>query len=97
MLYKLLRIQIEKAVEEINYFEGLLQQITSASTRDIEEIREELAEEGYLRLRQKKGKRRNPNTSRLLKHICQPMERKYLVGKNNKQNDYLTSKLAAQG
>ncbi|GAA3323345.1 hypothetical protein GCM10020331_046840 [Ectobacillus funiculus] len=42
-----------KTEEEIVYFDALLQQMESASQRDIEEIREELAEEGYIRSRTK--------------------------------------------
>ncbi|MBS4203843.1 Rqc2 family fibronectin-binding protein [Lederbergia citrea] len=86
--------QIAKAIDEINYFDGLLQQIASASTRDIEEIREELAEQGYLRLRQKKGQKKNPNAKPVIEKYVASDQTEILVGKNNKQNDYLTSKLA---
>ncbi len=41
--------QIELARDEVTYFESLLQQVETASTRDIEEIREELVEGGYIR------------------------------------------------
>ncbi|MBS4198898.1 NFACT family protein [Bacillus sp. FJAT-49732] len=88
--------QIEKAEDEINYFDGLLQQLTSASTRDIEEIREELAEQGYLRLRHKKGPRKNPNAKPVIDRYEASDGTEILVGKNNKQNDYLTNKLAGR-
>ncbi|MBW8351794.1 NFACT family protein [Bacillus sp. IITD106] len=88
--------QIEKAEDEINYFDGLLQQLSSASTRDIEEIREELAEQGYLRLRYKKGQRKNPNAKPVIDRYEASDGTEILVGKNNKQNDYLTNKLAAR-
>ncbi len=47
--------QIEKTNEEILYFDSLLQQMEAASSKDIEEIREELAEEGYVRNRKTKN------------------------------------------
>ena len=50
--------QIEKTNEEILYFDSLLQQMEAASSKDIEEIREELAEEGYVRNRKTKTQRK---------------------------------------
>ncbi|MDQ0175882.1 Rqc2 family fibronectin-binding protein [Bacillus chungangensis] len=86
--------QIEKANKEIDYFDHLLQQLNSADPKDLDEIREELIEEGYIRLKQKQKKLRK-------KHIKPNVERykasdgtEILVGKNNKQNDYLTNQLA---
>ena len=40
---------------KLYYFEGLLQQIETASPKDIAEIREELMEEGYIREQTKKA------------------------------------------
>ena len=84
--------QKEKTEDEIHYFEMLAQQVQQASPSDIEEIREELAEGGYLRLR----------TSKKKKKVTKPTPEKFIsssgmeisVGKNNKQNDYLTFKLS---
>ncbi|GAB3793702.1 Rqc2 family fibronectin-binding protein [Virgibacillus kimchii] len=86
--------EIIKTEREITYLEQLLQQIEVANMEDIEEIREELREEGYLKkqVKQKKGKNKPKK----------PVPEKYtatdgttiLVGKNNKQNDYVTTKLA---
>lgn len=84
--------QIQIATADIEYFELLAQQVQQASPADIEEIREELAEQGYMRL--KKSKRR--------KKPVKPTPEKYVsstgvpisIGKNNKQNDYLTFKIA---
>ena len=53
--------QIEKAQLELAYFESLHQQLQSASPKDIEEIREELQEEGYIRQKQKKGMKKPAN------------------------------------
>lgn len=84
--------QIKKTKEEIAYFEQLSQQMESASAKDVEEIREELEEGGYIK-RKRKTQRKNQE---------KPQPERYqseegidiFVGKNNKQNDYLTMKLA---
>ncbi|SFB19524.1 Predicted component of the ribosome quality control (RQC) complex, YloA/Tae2 family, contains fibronectin-binding (FbpA) and DUF814 domains [Lentibacillus halodurans] len=85
--------EIAKAHREITYLEQLLQQIDTAREADIDEIRDELREEGYLK-KQKQGKNK--------KKPAKPSPEKFmasdgtviLVGKNNKQNEYLTMKLA---
>ncbi|MFJ7735293.1 NFACT family protein [Lysinibacillus sp. NPDC097287] len=84
--------QLEKTVEEIAYFEMLAQQVQQASPRDIEEIREELAEQGYLKMRhvKKKKKQTKPDPERFVSSTGIPIS----VGKNNKQNDMLTFKIA---
>lgn len=88
--------QIEKTKDEMEYFDRLLQQISSASPRDLEEIREELEEEGYLRSRQKSKQRKKTNVKTFIEAYQASDGTEILVGKNNKQNDYLTNKLAAR-
>lgn len=88
--------QIDKAKHEVHYFENLLQQIEAASPRDIAEIRQELAEEGYLRNRQKKLSKKINSAKPLLEHYFASDGTEIIVGKNNKQNDYLTNRLAAR-
>ncbi|WP_410983876.1 NFACT family protein [Bacillus cereus] len=85
--------QIEKTNEEILYFDSLLQQMEAASSKDIEEIREELAEEGYMRNRKSKNVKKKPTKPVLDKYIASDGT-EIFVGKNNKQNDYLTTKFA---
>ncbi|PDY47581.1 Rqc2 family fibronectin-binding protein [Bacillus pseudomycoides] len=85
--------QIEKTNEEILYFDSLLQQMEAASSKDIEEIREELAEEGYMRNRKSKNAKKKTSKPILDKYISTDGT-EILVGKNNKQNDYLTTKFA---
>lgn len=84
--------QIEKTENEIGYFEMLMAQVNQAAPADIEEIREELAEEGYLRMRASKKKKKptKPSPEQFLSSSGIEIS----VGKNNKQNDYLTFKLA---
>lgn len=88
--------QIEKAEKEAAYFDGLMQQLDSASPSDIAEIREELAEEGYIRQRAKKNGKKQANWKPALDSYLASDGTEILVGKNNKQNDYLTGKLAGR-
>ncbi|MFY3793461.1 Rqc2 family fibronectin-binding protein [Ureibacillus sp. MALMAid1270] len=84
--------QIEKTKQEIDYFEMLTAQVEQAAPGDIEEIREELAEQGYLRMRASKKKKKptKPEPEKFISSSGIDIS----VGKNNKQNDYLTFKLA---
>ncbi|MBA4538085.1 NFACT family protein [Bacillus aquiflavi] len=86
--------QMKLADREVQYFDTLLQQIETAAPKDIEEIREELIEEGYLRNRQKKLNKKRGNKQPILEKYCATDGTEIIVGKNNKQNDYLTNKLA---
>ncbi|MGE7767653.1 Rqc2 family fibronectin-binding protein [Peribacillus sp. NPDC096540] len=86
--------QIEKAKLELAYFEALHQQLQSASPKDIEEIREELQEEGYIRQKKKKGMKKPSNAKPQLETYYSTDGDLIFVGKNNKQNDYLTNKFA---
>jgi len=92
----IVREQIEKTKEELAYFELLFQQVETASPKDIEEIREELIEGGYIKTRQKKQSKKIQNAKPTLDRYTSSDETEILVGKNNKQNDYLTNKLAAR-
>ncbi|MFF2093586.1 NFACT family protein [Paenibacillus sp. NPDC058174] len=87
--------QMELAQSEIQYLESLLQQLDNASLSDIEEIREELVEQGYLRDRAKRGpKKKKPARPTLLCYTSSEGAQIY-VGKNNTQNEYLTNRLAS--
>lgn len=89
---KRVKVEIAKTKAEIVYFEQLLQQLENAREEDVEEIRDELREEGYLR-RQKRPKRKKqsmPSPEQYTSSDGTPI----LVGRNNRQNDYLTQRLA---
>ncbi|MGM9986577.1 MAG: NFACT family protein [Bacillaceae bacterium] len=88
--------QIDKTKEEVGYFEALLQQIQSADTKDIMEIREELEEGGYVKKRNQKNTKKMKQTKPILDHYLSTDGTTIIVGKNNKQNDYLTNKLASR-
>lgn len=87
--------QIEQAKAEILYLDGVLVQLEHASLQEAEEIREELVEQGYLRDRKKRGPRKKKEARPELDRYVSTDGTEILVGKNNKQNDYLTNKLAA--
>ncbi|MGI2327246.1 Rqc2 family fibronectin-binding protein [Planococcus sp. YIM B11945] len=86
--------QIEKTIEDIDYFETLMQQVQQAGISDIEEIREELAEQGFMKAQKSKKKKKptKPSVEAYVSSTGTPIS----VGKNNKQNDYVTFKVAAK-
>ncbi|MDE5413027.1 Rqc2 family fibronectin-binding protein [Alkalihalobacterium chitinilyticum] len=88
--------QIEKAKQEIKYLDQLIQQMEAASPKDVEEIREELVEEGYVRRRQKDSKKKKKPTKPQVESYISSAGVEFFVGKNNKQNEYLTNRFARQ-
>ncbi|TSB46355.1 Rqc2 family fibronectin-binding protein [Alkalicoccobacillus porphyridii] len=89
--------QLELTEKEMDYLDGLLQQMESASPRDLEEIREELMGEGYIKRRQsKKPHKKKKETKPQLEKYLSSAGIEFLVGKNNTQNEYLTNRLARQ-
>ncbi|AJS57852.1 Rqc2 family fibronectin-binding protein [Paenibacillus sp. IHBB 10380] len=87
--------QLDKTREEIRYMDELLQQLSFASMNDIEEIREELIQQGYLRDRSKKTHKKKKKTDKPTLHVYTSSEGiDIYVGKNNLQNEYVTNKLA---
>ena len=84
--------QLIKTKSEIEYLEGIISQLETANVHDVEDIREELIEQGYLRIRSRHQhkKKQAPSPSLFLSSEGQTI----YVGKNNKQNDYLTNRIA---
>ncbi|GAE33890.1 Rqc2 family fibronectin-binding protein [Halalkalibacter akibai] len=87
--------QIAKTEQEVLYFDQLIQQMESAAPKDIEEIREELIEEGYIRRRQKQQKKKK-EVKPQIEQYRSTTGTDFFVGKNNKQNEYVTNKFARQ-
>ncbi|MGG4453495.1 Rqc2 family fibronectin-binding protein [Brevibacillus porteri] len=87
--------QIEQAQAELLYLDGVLVQLEHATLKDAEEIREELVEQGYMRDRKKRGPRKKKDIRPELDTYLSSDGIEILVGKNNKQNEYLTNKLAS--
>uniref|UniRef100_UPI00301AE60B Rqc2 family fibronectin-binding protein n=1 Tax=Oceanobacillus massiliensis TaxID=1465765 RepID=UPI00301AE60B len=86
--------EINRTNAEIEYFDQLLQQIDVASVEDIEGIREELREEGYLKKQKSNRKNKNKPSKPVPEEYTASDGTLILVGKNNKQNEYATTKLA---
>lgn len=87
--------QIEICQNEINYFDGIQQQLDLSSFDDAKEIQQELIELGYLKkkvskIRKAKKKETLPKVSK----ITLPNGIQISFGKNNLQNEALTFKLA---
>lgn len=82
--------EIQKTEEEIVYLESVLQQLEDAREEDVEEIRMELEEEGYQKQRQKRKKKVKPKPDQYTSSDGTVI----YVGRNNKQNEYVTHKLA---
>ena len=82
--------------EEIEYFESVLDSLSRAETpADLRQIRAELTDEGYLKpSKGQKPQKREDTTG--FKEYRSVEGYRILVGKNNKQNDYLTTKLASK-
>lgn len=90
-------IQMEKGRGELDYLNSVLENITLAEgERDLQEIRQELVDTGYL-CRPSKAKGREKRASSKPMEFCSSAGLRIAVGKNNTQNDLLTCKLAAKG
>lgn len=88
---EIVQIEIEKTKSEIEYFDQLITQLELAREQDVEEIREELIEQGYLKQR----KREKKKTKEIqLDYYKATDGTEIIVGRNNKQNEYLTNRLA---
>lgn len=87
--------EIRKTKMEISYLESTLASIETAEEEDdLEEIRKELIEEGYLSPPGRKKKATKPRVSGPRKFLSSD-GLEILVGKNNRQNDILTTKIAS--
>lgn len=88
---KYLTAQLQKGGEELQYLESVLQELAQAeSEQDFNDIRTELTDGGYLRGRGKK----QPGFQRASKprEFRSSAGLRILVGRNNRQNDRLTTK-----
>lgn len=89
---EMLTIQIAVAEKELAYLDSVAEELSRAETeRDLQEIRAELAEEGYIR--RKKGKRQKEQVRKPLQFQTSDGFQ-VLVGRNNRQNDQLTLRQA---
>jgi len=89
--------QLQLTCEELDYLESVIQSVEQAEAlTEIEEIKQELIKEGYLtssaskKAKLKPAARSKPEFLRFTSSAGFPI----LVGKNNRQNDLLTLKIA---
>ncbi|WIV10794.1 NFACT RNA binding domain-containing protein [Proteiniborus sp. MB09-C3] len=95
--YQLVSEQIIKTQEEIDYLENVLISLENCTElREIEEIREELVNEGYVKKSSSKVKKKEKEVYSSPLHFISSDGYDIFVGKNNKQNDYLTLKLSSK-
>jgi len=95
--YELVGEQIVKTKEEVDYLEHLLMSMENCTeVKELEEIKEELVKEGFLKGKSKSNKKNNSAVSSAPNHFMSSDGYDIYVGKNNKQNDYLTLKLSTK-
>ena len=85
--------QIKIAQNNLNYFDTIQTAIDNAEPQDIDQINEELMNQGYIKKPQK-PKRKKKITEKNLNKFRISSGKTVLVGKNNLQNDWLTLKKA---
>ncbi|HIR83828.1 MAG TPA: NFACT family protein [Candidatus Galloscillospira excrementavium] len=91
---RMLTLQIEKNEGELEYLNSVLENLSLAEgERDLQEIRQELTDTGYLR-RQKKAAGREKRVAGKPMEFRSSAGLRISVGKNNSQNDILTTKLS---
>ena len=85
---------IQETKDMITYLESVETALNHASISDIEDIREELVETGFVkrRTRDKRHKRKKPE-----QYLASDGKTIIMVGRNNLQNDELTFKMAKKG
>lgn len=89
---KMLTELIEKGEGELKYIDSVFDALTRSTTEnEVLELKEELAEQGYIR---RKGARQKPVKAAAPIEFTSSDGYKILVGRNNRQNDTLTLKTA---
>lgn len=89
-------VQLEEVDSDITYLESVLQSIESAATEnELEQIKDELIETGYIRFRTKPGYKRK-HRKQVPPEFTLSDGHHVFVGRNNKENDQLTTKTASR-
>lgn len=85
---------IEETKQSIHYFESVEYSLSQANMDEIEDIREELIQAGFMKRRStdKRHKRKKPE-----QYLASDGKTIIMVGRNNLQNDELTFKMAKKG
>ncbi len=86
--------QLENATNDLDYFESTLMLVrNSTSEADLNDIKNELSDLGFIKKQNKKGNKNQKSTSKPHHYVSSDGFDIY-VGKNNTQNDYLTLRFA---
>ena len=84
---------IEKGEQQLDYLNSVLEELDRAETeRDLSEIRRELTETGYLK--KSRGREKDKGKAQAPLRFVTDDGFEVLVGRNNSQNDELTTRLA---
>ncbi|MTB34971.1 NFACT RNA binding domain-containing protein [Streptococcus uberis] len=85
---------IEETKQSIHYYESVEYNLSQANLDEIEDIREELVQAGFMKRRatDKRHKRKKPE-----QYLASDGKTIILVGRNNLQNEELTFKMAKKG
>ncbi len=85
---------IEETKQTIDYLESVEFSLSQANMDEIEDIREELVQAGFMRRRStdKRQKRKKPE-----RYLASDGKTIIMVGRNNLQNEELTFKIAKKG
>jgi predicted ribosome quality control (RQC) complex YloA/Tae2 family protein len=87
--------QLDETLSELKYLESVKTMLSNCGSRqEIDEIRQELIEQGYIRASVRNSKKKQDKPSSPLEFVSKDGFQ-ILVGKNNKQNDLLTLKTAS--
>ncbi len=89
--------QLKETLSELEYLNSVQTMLENCSNRlEIDEVRQELTDQGYIRASARSQKKKQDKPSSPLEFISSEGF-VILVGKNNRQNDFLTLKLASAG
>ena len=85
---------IEETKQTIDYLESVEFSLSQANMDEIEDIREELVQAGFMKRRStdKRHKRKKPE-----QYLASDGKTTIMVGRNNLQNEELTFKMAKKG
>ncbi|MFC3419749.1 NFACT family protein [Salinicoccus hispanicus] len=85
--------QLDHAHEDMEYLSNLLHQMDTITTEEeVDEVREELVDQGILKNNRRQSRKKKQKVQLHAYTTSNGLD--VLVGKNNKQNDYLTTKKA---
>ncbi len=89
-------VQLEDVEADITYLDSVMQSLEAVNTEaELDQIKEELIETGYIRYRGKPGQKRKKQKQAPLEYRLSDGHYVF-VGRNNKENDQLTTKTASR-